>query len=115
MMPGVKEEGTPMIEAFYTFYGLEGLGYYAKQIALNEQKIAALKEKYHKTPLLDIVALKKEIETLGVETYGEAFYNQIDPQYLNSHRNVKPLYYLQQAKGIKSLQHRLNTQKEPTD
>lgn len=27
MMPGVKEEGTPMIEAFYTFYGLEGLGY----------------------------------------------------------------------------------------
>ncbi|XXP77548.1 MAG: hypothetical protein AB3N34_01245 [Lettuce witches'-broom phytoplasma] len=108
-------EGTPMIEAVYTFYGLEGLGYYEKQIALNEKKISALKEKFHQTPLIDIVALKKEIETLGVETYGEAFYDQIDPQYLNSHPNIKTMYYLQQAQGIKSLKHRLNTQKEPTD
>ncbi|MGE9276338.1 MAG: hypothetical protein ACQKHC_00330 [Candidatus Phytoplasma pruni] len=38
MMPGVKEEGIPMIEAVYTFYGLEGLGHYQKQIALMNKK-----------------------------------------------------------------------------
>ncbi len=62
IMPGINEEGTTMIEVVYTFYGLEGLGYYEKK----------LKEEIIKEEKKQKVGIKKfnnvEVETFLIET-----------------------------------------------
>ncbi|MBS2126157.1 hypothetical protein J8J04_00260 ['Fragaria x ananassa' phyllody phytoplasma] len=103
-----------MVEKEWIFYGLNGLGYYVKQKAINDAKIAKMKQERdeEKIILLNDHKHKVELEQIGVETYGKDFYQQIDDKYITNHKTEADI---QKLKGIKSIQERLQTQKEPKD